>query len=176
MFLIVAHKGAVMLMLSRRSWLFWGRIWGVLGTTVNYKLWTFTWVIVSGRLTLDMPGLTLPKEGSPNVYRENTAPNTFTDLNTDRPYQDLDDHQPGFDCKYNLFIQKPLRFASEVYCFCTKVTIVRIHNIVFFFPHTYLGYPHFLTAKFQNPCSQHLSAEDFILFQTDFFIYWGRLQ
>lgn len=64
-------------------------------------------VIVSDRLTLDMPGLSLPKEGSSNVYSENIAPNTFTDLNTDRPYQDLDDHQPGFDCKYHFVHSKP---------------------------------------------------------------------
>uniref|UniRef100_A0A1B6M6S9 OCIA domain-containing protein n=1 Tax=Graphocephala atropunctata TaxID=36148 RepID=A0A1B6M6S9_9HEMI len=43
-------------------------------------------------LTLDMPGYSLPEEGSPDVYRDDSAPRTFTDLDTDRPYnQGLDD-------------------------------------------------------------------------------------
>uniref|UniRef100_A0A1B6FIA3 OCIA domain-containing protein n=2 Tax=Cuerna arida TaxID=1464854 RepID=A0A1B6FIA3_9HEMI len=44
-------------------------------------------------LTLDMPGYSLPEESSPDVYRDDSPPRTFTDLDTDRPYnKGLDDN------------------------------------------------------------------------------------
>lgn len=68
---------------------------------------------------------------------------------------------PALTVSIILFIKKPLRFASEVYCFCTKVTIVRIHNIVVFFSLYLPWLSTFSDCKVSEPMSTTLKCRRF---------------